>query len=444
MKKTTAPADAPQAPPEGADEPATTAERRQLERRRLEQERDALLISERAARLEAERTSRVKDEFVATLSHELRTPLHAILGWTHVLLNPASRDAHLEAGLRAIERNARAQARMIDELLDMSRIISGKVRLDIQHVALAPLVAAAAESIRPAADAKGITLDMRVSAGTAVNADPSRLQQVVWNLLSNAVKFTPQGGRVSVAANDEPGESAVKIVVSDTGEGIAAHFLPYVFERFRQGDASTTRRYSGLGLGLSIAKQIVELHGGTVAAESPGPGQGATFHVSLPVRGPDAGTATPLPRPPQAEEPSEPTAMPEPSMAGLKVLIVDDVEDTRDLMQVLLQNQQAEVLAVASGAQALVLLRLERPDLLLCDIGMPHMDGYELIRALRSLPAEFGGATPALAVTAFARPEDCQRALDAGYNGYLAKPVALGELLAAIERLRLRDPDKLA
>lgn len=416
---------------------AEARERRQLERRRLEQERDALLVSERAARLEAERVSRVKDEFVATLSHELRTPLHAILGWTHVLMNPSSREVHLEAGLRAIERNARAQARMIDDLLDMSRIISGKVRLDVQRIALAPLIVAAVESIRPAADAKGIELKVVLDAAAGpILGDPNRLQQVIWNLLSNAVKFTPPGGRVVVSL--ERSETQVIIAVSDSGEGIAPQFLPYLFERFRQADASTTRQHGGLGLGLSIIKQLVELHGGAVAAESSGPGQGSTFRVSLPIRGPALDPAPTPPAPsPQAELPAPSAQRASGTLAGLRVLVVDDVRDTRELMQVLLQDQQASVISADSGAQALELLREQRPDLVLCDIGMPQMDGYELIRALRALPPEDGGTTPALAITAFARPEDRRRAIESGYDGHLAKPVATDALLAEIGRLGL-------
>lgn len=441
MKKTSPPDSRTSidAPPEtsgsGQRGSAGERERRQLERRRLEQERDALLASERAARLEAERVSRVKDEFVATLSHELRTPLHAILGWTHVLMNPSSREVHLEAGLRAIERNARAQARMIDDLLDMSRIISGKVRLDVQRIALAPLIVAAVEAIRPAADAKGIELSVALDASTApILGDPNRLQQVIWNLLSNAVKFTPAGGRVVVAL--ERGETQATIAVSDSGEGIAPQFLPYLFERFRQADASTTRRHGGLGLGLSIIKQLVELHGGAVAAESAGPGQGSTFRVSLPIRSP---VLEPAPAPPTTarpeSEPPIPAPAPAATLAGRRVLVVDDLRDSRELMQVLLQNQQARVITADSGAQALELLRQQRPDLVLCDIGMPQMDGFELIRTLRALPPDQGGTTPALAITAFARPEDRRRAIEAGYDGHLAKPVAADALLAAIDRL---------
>jgi signal transduction histidine kinase/CheY-like chemotaxis protein len=418
---------------------AEARERRQLERRRLEQERDALLLSERAARLEAERVSRVKDEFVATLSHELRTPLHAILGWTHVLMNPSSREVHLEAGLRAIERNARAQARMIDDLLDMSRIISGKVRLDVQRIALAPLIVAAVESIRPAADAKAIELKVALDAAAGpIHGDPNRLQQVIWNLLSNAVKFTPPGGRVVVSL--ERSDAQVTIAVSDSGEGIAPQFLPYLFERFRQADASTTRQHGGLGLGLSIIKQLVELHGGAVGAESAGPGQGSTFRVSLPIRGPALEPApTPPSPPPQAELPALSAGTATVPLAGLRVLVVDDVTDARELMQVLLQDQQASVISADSGAQALELLREQRPDLILCDIGMPQMDGYQLIRALRALPPEEGGTTPALAITAFARPEDRRRAIESGYDGHLAKPVAADALLAAIDRLGLAN-----
>ncbi|WP_205665069.1 ATP-binding protein [Caldimonas tepidiphila] len=406
-----------------------------FERKRAEQQRDELLRSERQARLEAERVSRLKDEFLATLSHELRTPIQAILGWLHVLNNPASPPAGREAALGTIERNARAQARIVDDLLDMSRIISGKVQLRVQPVPLAAVLEAATESMRPAAQAKSLQLDMRLdAAGCTVRGDPDRLQQAVWNLLSNAVKFTPRGGRVQVRL--EAGEAEARIVVSDSGEGIAPDFLPHVFDRFRQADASITRRHGGLGLGLSIVKQIVELHGGTARAESPGAGQGATLTLALPLLG---RVTPPQPLPgggAAAAAPPAPVECPGdcPSLQGLRVLVVDDEPDARELLRVLLENCGAEVCVADSAAEALERLCRGRFELLLSDIGMPGTDGCQLLATLRARPGDQGGGTPALALTALARPEDRARALACGFDGYLVKPIEVGELLSLAAR----------
>jgi signal transduction histidine kinase len=406
--------------------------------RKLEEERrERLLASELAARAEAERLNRMKDEFLATLSHELRTPLNAMLGWSQLLLHRDLRDpdeAHLRHGLAAIERNARAQTQMIEDLLDMSRIVSGKIRLDVQRVNLADVIEQASQSLLPAAEAKGVRLQKVLDplAGQ-VAGDPGRLQQVVWNLLSNAIKFTPRGGRVQVIL--ERVNSHLEVSVADTGRGIDPDFLPAAFDRFRQADGSSTREHGGLGLGLSIVKQLVELHGGTVRAKSPGRDRGATFSVTLPLaaaREPLADEADrrhPRAAPPWAE------ALVPPDLAGIKLLVVDDDRDARDLIARILAGTGATVLTAASAAEGLALVERERPDLLLSDIGMPDEDGYDLIRRLRALPAEQGGRTPAVALTAFARSEDRQRALRSGYQMHIAKPVEPAELLAVCASL---------
>ncbi len=406
-----------------------------LERKKAERERDALLERERAARLEAERASRVKDDFLATLSHELRTPLHAILGWTQVLLNPRTPPEHLRRGLEAIHRGGRAQSQIIDDLLDMSRIVSGNMRLDVQPVMLAEIVRAAVETVRPAAEAKRIRLQLALDplAGP-VRGDPGRLQQIVWNLLSNAIKFTPKDGRVQVFL--ERVRSHVEITVSDTGEGIAADFLPHVFERFRQADGSITRVHGGLGLGLSIVRELVALHGGTVQAHSDGPGEGATFIVDLPVavlQEPGAAAVAPPPAAPPVGAGSG-ARLPADTLRGLRILVVDDEPDARDLMRALLGNLSASVEASDSVDAALAVLACFRPDILLCDIGLPGRDGYALIRSVRGRDDALA-RVPALAITASARADDRTRALLAGFDGHLAKPIDADELIVTIASL---------
>jgi signal transduction histidine kinase len=405
-----------------------------LERRKAERERDMLLAREREARLEAERASRLKDHFLATLSHELRTPLHAILGWTQVLLNPATPPEHLRSGLEAIHRGGRAQSQIIDDLLDMSRIVSGNMRLDVQPVMLAEVVRAAVETVRPAADAKRIRLQLTLDplAGP-VRGDPNRLQQVVWNLLSNAIKFTPRDGRVQVFL--ERVSSRVEITVSDTGEGIAAEFLPHVFERFRQADGSITRVHGGLGLGLSIVRELVALHGGTVQAHSDGAGEGATFIVELPVavlHAPDGGTL--VADDPATDSAGAPAALPRDTLRGLRILVVDDEPDARDLMRALLETLSAAVAVAESVDAGLARLQDFGADLLLCDIGLPGRDGYSMIHEVRSR-GDALARVPALALTASARADDRTRALRAGFDGHLAKPVDTGELVATITSL---------
>jgi PAS domain S-box-containing protein len=394
-------------------------------------ERERLLESERAARKEAERVSRAKDEFLATLSHELRTPLNAILGWAQVLRTDPSNVDDLQQGLETIERNARVQTQLIEELLDMSRIISGKVRLDVQRVDLPAIVSSAVESVRPAADAKGVRLQQLLdSAASPVLGDPNRLQQVLWNLLTNAVKYTPRGGQVQVLLRRV--NSHVEVTVSDTGQGIDPAFLPHLFTRFSQQDTSTTRRHGGLGLGLAIVRHLVELHGGTVRGTSRGSGQGATFVVAFPLsavlehQAPDGAQSA-------ITEAVPPRLMVD--LSGVKALVVDDEPDARALVKRVLEANKASVLTAASADEAMEVLDRERLDVLLSDIGMPDQDGYELLRRVRSLPASKGGTIPAVALTAFARSEDRRRALMAGFQLHVSKPVEPAELLAVVANL---------
>jgi signal transduction histidine kinase/ActR/RegA family two-component response regulator len=401
------------------------------EQRELVEEREHLLAAERAARSEAERVGRMKDEFLATLSHELRTPLSAMLGWSQ-LLQGQEDEATLREGLAVIERNARAQTQLIEDLLDMSRIVSGKIRLDVQQVDVASVINAAVDLLKPSADAKGIRLHRVLDPlASPVSGDPNRLQQVVGNLLSNAIKFTPRGGKVELLL--ERVNSHVEVTVTDTGQGISPDFLPHVFDRFRQADASTTRKHGGLGLGLSIVKQLVELHGGTVRAKSAGEGAGATFTVSLPL----AITKHPLsdrehPTSPRFAAPNDEIRI---SLSGTTVLVVDDEPDARDLIERLLIERGARVLKADSADSGLKVIAAEAPDVILSDIGMPQKDGYDFIRELRALPAEKGGKTPAIALTAFARSEDRTRAMMAGYQVHLSKPVEPRELIATVASL---------
>jgi len=399
------------------------------DRKNLEDERKRNLDLERSARTEAERTSRMKDEFLATLSHELRTPLNAILGWTQLLRRTNRRPEDHAEGLSVIERNARNQAQLIEDLLDMSRIISGRLRLDVQSVNLAEIIHAAADVIRPAADAKRIRLQFTLDPNAnSVSGDPARLQQIFWNLLSNAVKFTPSGGHVHVIL--ERVNSHVQISVCDTGQGIKSDFLPYVFERFRQQDGSIRREHRGLGLGLAIVKHLVEYHGGQVRAQSAGEGRGSTFTVLLPL--------APLRAQSDGNDPHEhPTTAVEseriddpPRLVGIEVLVVEDDRDSRELLRHVLEERGAKVVTVADASDAMTRLAERRPDLLLSDIEMPNVDGYEFIRRVRQLAPEQGGNVPAVAITAFARSQDRRRALLAGYQMHIAKPFEPEELVA--------------
>ncbi|WP_095992360.1 response regulator [Cystobacter fuscus] len=404
------------------------------ERKRIEEEREVLLASERAARGEIERASRLKDEFLTTLSHELRTPLTSILGWAQLLLSRHPLTQDLRRGLETIARNARAQAQLIDDLLDMSRIVSGRMRLDVRVVDPAAVLEAVVESLKPAAEAKAIQLEQALDPLVGqLMVDPNRLQQIVWNLVNNAIKFTPQGGRVKVALSQQGPH--VQLTVSDTGIGIEPEFLPHVFEPFRQADASSTRQHGGLGMGLAIVLSLVELHGGTVEVASAGKGLGASFTVKLPREaihiGARAGRATMAPRRQASSNLSNRLV----DLEGVRVLVVDDEPDTRQLIESLLAEHHAEVRTVCSAAEALVEFARFHPMVLVSDIGMPEEDGYSLIQKVRRLPQEQGGAVPALALTAFARPEDRTRALLAGYQMHLAKPVEPLELMTYVASL---------
>ncbi|MFL6672219.1 MAG: ATP-binding protein [Massilia sp.] len=398
---------------------------------RAAEERKVLLENEQAARAEAEHSSQMKDEFLATLSHELRTPLSAILGWAQVLRRGSRDQADLQRGLQTIERNARAQAQLIEDLLDMSRITSGKVLLDMQSVAPASFIDAAIETVRPAADARNIRIEKHYDPAVGrIAGDPGRLQQVIWNLLSNAIKFTPRDGLVTIGLAQREGH--VEITVRDTGAGIGPEFISHVFERFRQADASTTRRHGGLGLGLSIVKHLVEQHGGTVRADSAGEGRGATFTIELPL-------AKALPAPVRHER-RQAVALPQPAtpeltvrdLSGVSVLVVDDDRDSRELISRILTDCRAHVTTAANAREALAALRVTRPDLLISDLGMPEVDGFELLAQVRALGREHGGQLPALALTAFARSEDRLRALEAGFSAHISKPVEPSELIAAV------------
>jgi PAS domain S-box-containing protein len=412
------------------------------ERKRAEEERKQLLEREQFARAEAERASRMKDDFLANLSHELRTPLNAIVGWTQVLRRRAMDDAEIRQGLETIERNARVQAQLIEDLLDMSRITSGKVRLDVQLVDPVSFIEAAVDAVRPAADARGIRLEKILDpAAGPISGDPRRLQQVIWNLLSNAIKFTPKDGTVQVLL--ERVDAQVEISVADTGIGITPAFVAHAFERFRQADASSARRHGGLGLGLAIVKQLVELHGGTVRVKSLGEGAGTVFTVQLPItavhRSTDSGERL---HPHPAKTLSSDFKISD--LAGIKVLVVDDEADARDLFKRVLADCGAEVLTVASAGEALVVVETERPHVLLSDIGMPDIDGFELLRRVRALGPARGGTLPAIALTAFARSEDRTRALRAGFLVHVAKPVEPAELVATVAAVagRTGEPEK--
>jgi PAS domain S-box-containing protein len=403
-------------------------------RREAEERQRVLFESEREARAQAEHVSKMKDEFLATLSHELRTPLNAIYGWTQIVKNALNDPGTVAEGIEVIDRNVRIQTQLIEDLLDMSRIISGKVRLDVQRIELIPVLHAAVESVSPAAQNKNIRIKQVLDplAGP-VSGDPSRLQQVLWNLLNNAVKFTPADGKIELLL--ERANSRIEITVSDTGAGIKPEFLPHVFERFRQADASITRRHGGLGLGLSIVKQLIELHGGSVRAKSAGEGHGATFIVTLPllvVKDSD------LLRQHSAISHEAPVDCSEIDLTGVRVLLVDDEPDARHLLSRLLRDCGAEVISAGSAVDALEFLKKHRPRVMISDIGMPGMDGFELIRAIRALAPEEGSRVAAIALTAFARSEDRTRALLAGYQLHMAKPVEPQELIVSVASLAQR------
>ena len=401
---------------------------------RAADERKDLLESERMARAEAERTSQMKDEFLATLSHELRTPLSAILGWAQVLRRGMRDTADLQRGLQTIERNARAQAQLIEDLLDMSRITSGKVLLDVQTLSPTVFIDPAIETLRPAAEAKSICLEKHYDAGAGmISGDPARLQQVIWNLLSNAIKFTPQGGLVQVVLRSANGNGNVEITVRDSGAGIAPEFITHVFERFRQGDASSTRQHGGLGLGLSIVKHLIEQHGGTVRVDSDGEQRGACFTVELPVANEQlmerAGRAHYSPPSPLTPD------IVQRDLSGVLVLVVDDEPDARDLIKRILSDCNATVTTADSARAALDAFRATAPNVLVSDLGMPDMDGFGLLAEVRKLGVAAGGGVPAVALTAFARSEDRLRALAAGFAAHISKPVEPSQLIATVANM---------
>jgi PAS domain S-box-containing protein len=384
--------------------------------------------------VEAQEASRMKDEFLAVLSHELRTPLNAIAGYTRLLRGGMLQGDKAERGLEAIDRNAAWLTQIVEDVLDVSRIVSGNLRMDVQPVELALVVHNAVATLQPAADAKGVALHTMLDArvGT-VAGDRDRLQQVMWNLLSNAVKFTPRGGRVEVRL-ERPG-AEVELVVSDTGAGIAREFLPHVFERFSQADSGTTRKTGGLGLGLAIARHIVEMHGGTIEAESAGANQGSTFRVRLPQM-----IAQPRPKGEARQRPPERAELPGAlgDLQGVRVLAVDDESDSLELLRMALEAAGADVTALSSPFEAVAAVAAVRPDVLLLDLGMPDLDGYELIRRIRSSPDARVRATPAAALTAFARAEDRTKALQHGFEMHVAKPVDPAELVASVATLARR------
>jgi signal transduction histidine kinase/ActR/RegA family two-component response regulator len=417
---------------------ALRARRRQYEVRahlaaeQLAQEERARLLEEAvAARAEAEAVNRAKDVFLATLSHELRTPLTAILGWVRILHDQNNVDAEMsQHGLDVIERNAEAQHQLIRDLLDVSRIISGKLQLDVRQIRLAPVVEAALDSVRQAAEAKSIRLGAEYGDGAdLVTGDPDRLQQVIWNLLSNAIKFTPKGGSVGVRVGRHG--SDVRVSVSDTGQGISPEFLPHVFERFRQQDGSTTREHGGLGLGLAIVRHLVEQHGGRVSAESDGERRGATFSFDLPI----AAVKTPAGEAEGRPDSQRPPAGAASALGGVRVLVVDDNADARELLALVLGRAGAEVERAASAEAALEMLQQAEVDVLVSDIGMPTEDGYALIGRVRSLTDGRARRPPAVALTAYASEEDRRRALAAGFDAHVAKPVEPAELVSVIAGL---------
>jgi PAS domain S-box-containing protein len=403
------------------------------DRKRGEEERGLLFEREQAAHAEADNANGIKDEFLALLSHELRTPLTSILGWSDLLMEGNLDDVATKRALEIIGRNARAQRQLIDDLLDTSRIITGKMRLEVQPVDLGPLVEIVVDAIRPAATARNIHLQTFLDPVTSqISGDPQRLQQIIWNLLTNALKFTPKSGSVEVRL--ERIESHVELSISDTGQGIEPEFLPHVFDRFLQSDSSSTRRHGGLGLGLSIVRQLVELHGGSVTALSPGTGEGTIFKVILPLMSvnhvlSNAGEMWPSRLVTKTQADSQP------SLAGVRVLVIDDEPEACELIAAVLTGRGAEVVAVESAVEALAELQGQGFNVLVSDIGMPEIDGYTLIEKIRQLPAQHGGRVPAAALTAYAGVRDRTRALTAGYQMHITKPVEPAELVNVVANL---------
>ena len=401
------------------------------ELQRSEEARGQLLLRAERARTDAEAANRIKDEFLATLSHELRTPLTSLLGWSSVLREAKRDEKVLTQGLEAIDRNARVQAQLIDDLLDVSRIVSGKLNLEVRPLDITSVARAAINVVRPAAEAKEISLDYWAEPGLgAISADSARLHQIIWNLLSNAVKFTPHGGKICVRVEQDGADA--RVTVKDTGQGIEPEFLPRVFDRFLQADSSTTRSFGGLGLGLAIVRHLVELHGGTVSAESDGLNKGATFSATFPL-------LTERTEPVSVAHGGEMSVLENQSLDGLRVLLVDDEPEAREIISTVMTRTGAEVTACKSASEALATLLEWKPDVILSDIAMPDEDGYSFIGKVRSLPREKGGATPAAALTAYARDVDRTQALAAGYQMHIAKPIAATQLVTIVARLAGRE-----
>ena len=412
------------------------------DRKQAEEERRILLASAQAARAEADIANTIKDEFLATVSHELRTPLSAILGWSQMLVTGKLDEQESKRAVETILRNARAQREIIDDLLDISRIITGKLHLEVRAVEMDQIIEEVVEGVRPAADAKNIHLQTAIDRGIGpISGDPDRLQQIIWNILSNAIKFTPEGGLVEVrlARND----AHVEITISDTGQGIDPELLLHVFDRFRQFDSSSRRRHGGLGLGLSIVRQLVELHGGTVTGESAGAGAGTTFKVTLPVKSVPHDLNKIEKTWPPITEGNDPTES-EPMLNGVRVLVVDDERDSREFVAAALMMRGAEVVCSGSANEALEEMQRRPFDVLVSDIGMPEMDGYWLINKVRQLPAAAGGGIPAAALTAYAGIEVRKRVLLAGYQMHIPKPVEPVELTSVVANLAERNAKPVA
>jgi len=423
--------------PDGGDFSFSAFARDITRRKQDDRERARLLADAERARTQAETASRVKDEFLSTLSHELRTPLTAIVGWTYLLRGGRLDEATARRGLDAIERNAAAQAQVISDILDLSRMVGAKFRLNVRPLQLAPVAAAAIEPLMPAATAKSLKVQavLDPSAGLVVG-DPDRLRQIVGNLAANAVKFTPRGGRVTVRVERAP-PAAVRLVVEDTGEGISADFLPHVFERFRQGDSSNTRSHGGLGLGLAVVRHLVELHGGTIEARSEGAGRGAAFTVVLPVIDP---AQLPPAAPVAGAAQTGGVVADAPDLGGVRVLVVDDGEDVREVVSAVLAQRGAEVQAVGTPAEALEAMARFAPHVLVSEVEMRGETGFSLIQKVRALPADNGGMVPAAALSAYGRTDDRVQALLAGFQIHVPKPVQPTELVAVVASLAGRTP----
>jgi CheY-like chemotaxis protein len=410
-------------------------------RKQAEEERARLLVREQAARAEAEAANRNKDEFLATLSHELRTPLTAILGWSHLMRSKKLEEAEVSRALDTIERNARSQSQLIDDLLDVSRIITGKLYIDRRPVDLSKVIDAAFDSVRPAAEAKSIGFQTALPADRClVLGDQNRLQQIFWNLFSNAVKFTPKGGNVKVAVTGV--DSRVRVAVTDTGIGINPEFLPFIFDRFRQADGSTTREHGGLGLGLAIVRHLVDLHQGSVEVASEGKDLGATFTIVIPTANQDIIVENGKGETVLYQSGDAPGLDPAGALDGIKVLIVDDEPDSRELLLTILTRCGSDVRCTDSAAQAMQEVREWHPDLLVSDIGMPNEDGYSLIRKVRQLKSKRAKNIPAVALTAYATDEDRLQALSAGFQMHVSKPIEPESFVSSIAAVLARNRDQ--